>query len=185
MGWPFVAFVALSILLANSFRECNASRWIQGSTSTMSTVTLDAAHPVAQQTVTVRIPALALPDDVVADAILLTVDPEAIPPPPPSSGAKTPRPTASADPAANLVDVAFIGLDAAATPGRIVPAIDEPVLTELPYARTALLDCPTGEACERTYRVIVTLMQAAAARAMELQWQPSVLIQRGLIRGLS
>src|SRR4051812_37549619 len=78
-GLAFLALAMIGALLANSFRECNGSPWIHASTSTLSTVTLDAAHPVSQQTVTVRIPALALPDDVVEDGIQLTVDPDAIP----------------------------------------------------------------------------------------------------------
>ena len=184
-GLAFVALVGLSILIANSFRECNASPWIQGVASTMSTVTLDAAHPVAEQTVTVQIPALALPEDVIADAILLKVEPEVIAPasPSPSSGSTTPRPSGSADPGADLVDVAFIGLDPGTTAGRIVPAIDEPVLAESPSARTALLDCPPGVACERMYRVIVSLAEAPGARAVELRWQPSVLIQASSFGG--
>jgi hypothetical protein len=129
--------------------DCGRSNEIVStSPSSPSSAVLDAAHPIAEQRFTIHINADALPTTGTTDARLIVAARDPIPAPV-ASGA-TGSPTV---PPAIIPDVTIIRDDT----DEIVPATRPwtgPSARFNAYALASVaLDCPMGEACDRTYRV--------------------------------
>jgi len=174
------AAVVYGLLLAMSFRECNPSRVLEG-TSDEATAVLDRAHPVVEQRVTLHIPAAGLPDAVRAGAVTLNVD-RVLPRP-----ATTPRspaaPSGSAPASAGAgppdIRIAFVRADT----GEVVSRISSPTSASVGSGRapvaTVPLDCSAATDCDVDLRVVISLPTGAVDDAGPLAWSIRATIAWG------
>jgi hypothetical protein len=112
-----------------------------------ATAELDRADPVAEQRVTVRLNAAALPADSSFEATLLVLAPE-------GTSGPSPTPATTQIVPVRPFEVTVISEDT----GTIVPATaswDERLLGFGPVLASIPIDCPAGSDCERSYRVRV------------------------------
>jgi hypothetical protein len=126
--------------------DCGGSNELTSSSPTHpSSAVLDTAHPIAEQRVTIHVNADALPTET-TEARLVVVAPNPIPAPVASGATESPAPPAI------VPEVTIIRDDT----GDIVPATRPWTGPSVRFASALAsipLDCPTGTACDRTYRV--------------------------------
>ena len=150
--------------------DCGASNEIRTSVPSIpNAAVLDAAHPIAEQRFTVHINAEALPTTGTAEPMLI-VSHQAPIPGPRSTGA-----TASPSTAPAIVpEVTIIREDT----GEVVPATPPANGPGVIFVRGAFtmiaLDCPMGEACDRTYRVRFAAPDLKKGQSVPASW--SVLL---------
>jgi hypothetical protein len=157
--------IGVSLVLAGCMHDCSgvgefsSSQYLgQGS------ATLDAAQPMAEQRITVRINAAALPAGVPTTATLLI-----------GPGADA-RPSPSLEPAVGVVEppavvpeVTIIRDDTdTVVPSTISWGADIPGFG--PTLAAIPIDCPSGEACERTYRVRIAGPSLGAGEHVSASW---------------
>ena len=129
-----------------------------------SSVTLTAAEPVAEQLVTVRLNAAALPTDVPTVASLVITRPY---------GALAPTATPAAPPEIPPVTSPEITV-VDATSGVVIPATATWTGRSTPWDQAffvASIVCPVGGACERAYRVRVAAPGLANGAEVAFAWQ--------------
>ena len=163
-GAGFGIGVALLLVACIGGPDCGAIDEIRSYPSAApERIVLDAAHPVAEQRVTVHVSAGALPTHGSFDArlyVLRADDTDASPTPAPSN--------ASSDPPVSTVQVTAIREDIGAVIPVSAPWEESVFNVGRPFA-TIPLDCPAGSDCDRAYRIRIA-MSDAATEAVPVAW---------------
>jgi hypothetical protein len=167
LGLVVVVGVVISIwAFYNSFGDCGPPD--RRASSAPETVTLSAEQPFVEQRVDVSINAAALPADLSADAAALEARWSL------TSGGPVPGPPGpEPDPVSSALQVTFVREDT----GMVEPRIGIPETTaegqgEFNTPRVGL-NCEPGLACQRSYRVILSLARPEPGASMLIGWSIS------------
>lgn len=163
-------------LLATMFTitECNAPHEIRD-TSSEQRVTLDRLHPTVEQRVVVHVSAAGLPVDLVAGSATISFDRRIVLERPPQGLGPSGRPTAPPSstppsPTAGDVQVAFFREASNTIQARVAPAVVAPTAQGVFQPESVALDCTAGQACDASYRVVLSLADPDSADSVSVIW---------------
>ena len=164
-----VALLLLAGCIPIGGPDCGSRNEIMSMTpSTPSSAVLDVAHPIAEQRFTVHINADALPTTGTTDARIIVLAQRPIPAPV-ASGA-----TGSPAVPPIVPDVTIIRDDTDEVVPASVPWTGQSARFNAYALASVPLDCPLGEACDRTYRVRFAAPSLKEGESVSPSW--SVLV---------